>query len=53
MVAWNSEEVEGVDLFDFEELLAEDVDCKAWDGLDLIQDDEEVFDADEVLNEAY
>ena len=31
MAAWNSGQVEDVDIFDFEEMLAEDVDCAVWD----------------------
>ena len=31
MAAWSAAQVEEVDVFDFEELLAEDVDCLAWD----------------------
>ena len=53
MAAWNTEQVEGVDLFDFEELLSEDVECKAWDELDVIQDDEEAVVADEAVDTAY
>jgi hypothetical protein len=39
MAAWNAEQVEGVDMFDFEELLADDVDCEEWvgSGLDVAQ----------------
>lgn len=46
MAAWNTGQVEGVDIFDFEEMLAEDVDCAAWDGLFVAGDldnDEETF----------
>ena len=44
MAAWNAEQVESFDLFDFEELLAEDVDCEEWvgQGLDVAQVDEGV-----------
>jgi hypothetical protein len=46
MAAWNTGQVEGVDLFDFEEMLAEDIDCMAWDEFsvtDSIDDLEEEF----------
>jgi hypothetical protein len=48
MGAWNAAQVEGVDVFDFEEMLAEDVDCATWDDLyvgwgdDVLELDEEV-----------
>ena len=53
MAAWNTEQVDGVDLFDLEELLSEDVECKAWGELDVVQDDEEAVVADEAVNTAY
>jgi hypothetical protein len=40
MAAWNAGQVEDVDAFDFEEMLAEDVDCATWDELN----DEEAWD---------
>jgi hypothetical protein len=51
MAAWNKGQVEDVDVdFDFEDLLADDVDCAAWDGLDAILDDsEDVNNLDEEI----
>lgn len=42
MAAWNASQVEGINnTFDFEEMLAEDVDCATWDDLYKGWDDEE------------
>ena len=35
MPAWNAAQIDEVDSFDYEELLGEDVDCAAWDDMDI------------------
>jgi hypothetical protein len=46
MATWNAAQVEGVDNFDFEGMLAEDIYCAEWDELYIALDDE-----DEVVEE--
>ena len=41
MAAWNASQEEEVNLFDFEELLTDDMDCSAWE-LELQMDDIEM-----------
>ena len=43
----------GSGFIDFEELLSEDVECKARDELDVVRDDEEAVVADEAVDTAY
>jgi hypothetical protein len=35
LAAGNAAQVEGIDIFDFEEMLAEDIECREWDELDV------------------